>query len=71
MTTERQARIDQFRRSQPIQELRRKEAKAWRPKGKIWTVEEIDLAKTEANRIQAVFAKTLQRSVTVIDEGTL
>jgi len=71
MTTERQARIDQFRRSQPIQELRRKESKAWRPKGNIWTVEEIDLAKAEASRIQAVFARTLQRSVKVIDKGVL
>jgi len=55
MTTVRQARIDRSRQSQPISELRRKEAKAWRPKGKIWTVEEIDLAGAEAKVMMAKF----------------
>jgi len=55
MTTVRQARIDRSRQSQPISELRRQEAKAWRPKGKIWTVEEIDLAGAEAKVMMAKF----------------
>ena len=55
MTTERQARIDQYRQSQPIPELRRKATKACMRKGKLWTAEEIDLAKAEAAIISMKF----------------
>lgn len=38
-------KITQLRRSQPIEELKRKSKKAMRIKQKLWTVEEIDYAK--------------------------
>jgi hypothetical protein len=43
-------RIDSYRKSQPIQELRRKARKAYR-KQNIWTEEERDLAYVEADEM--------------------
>jgi len=47
-------KIDKARRSQPIQELKRKAKKACRRQN-IWTEEEIDLADAEAREIMKRF----------------
>jgi hypothetical protein len=46
--------IELARRSQSLDELRRKANRARRLKGKIWTTEEIDLAKVESAEISRI-----------------
>ena len=48
MMDSRAKKIRAFRRNQPIEELARKADKAYRRKGQIWTLEEIEFAESEA-----------------------
>jgi len=47
-------KIDEYRKSQPIQELRRKRDKAWR-RQQIWTQEDIDYGEAEGRRLAKFF----------------
>lgn len=44
--------LEKYRRRQPMRELLRKQQKAQRVKQKIWTLEDIDWAYAEAQRLR-------------------
>jgi hypothetical protein len=47
-------RIDKYRKSQSVEELKRKRDKAWRRQG-LWTQEDIDYAEVSAREILKKF----------------
>jgi len=50
-------KIKAMRQKQPLSELQRKAKKAHRHRGKIWTVEEIEAARAEAEELWPLWSK--------------